>query len=106
MSIRSTGIRPIERNGLRGFGLTITIEHTEQREVMDPVAVEASTDKQAAGLSRPAHSHSQAAPQAPADSAGEAPSSSPASPATYLEMPDIPAFLDRRQPKAREWEDA
>ena len=27
MAIRSTGIRPIERNGLKGFGLTIVIDH-------------------------------------------------------------------------------
>lgn len=45
--------------------------------------VEASTEKQAAGTSRPTHSHSQASPLKPADSAGEAPSSSQASPATY-----------------------
>ncbi|MBI1620332.1 hypothetical protein [Aquamicrobium zhengzhouense] len=28
MAIRSTGIRPIERNGLKGFGLTISIDNT------------------------------------------------------------------------------
>lgn len=30
MAIRSTGIRPIERNGLRGFGLTLTIDNQDQ----------------------------------------------------------------------------
>ena len=29
MAIRSTGIRPIEKNGLKGFGLTIVIENPE-----------------------------------------------------------------------------
>lgn len=82
--------------------------------------VEASTDKQAAGASRPTNSNSAA--HSPAERAGEAPSSSQASPATVSdlpisttpsfsgrvtgEMPDIPAFLDRRQPKVREWEEA
>lgn len=30
MAIRSTGIRPIELNGLRGFGLTLTIDNQDQ----------------------------------------------------------------------------
>lgn len=55
MAIRSTGIRPIERNGLRGFGLTLTIDNTNSPDTL-PVE---------------------------ADSAGEATSSSRASPATY-----------------------
>ena len=55
MTIRSTGIRPIERNGLRGFGLTITIDNT----------------------------NSQACPSEPADKATGADSSSPAPVASY-----------------------
>lgn len=82
--------------------------------------VEASTDKQAAGASRPTNSHSAA--HSPAERAGEAPSSSQASPATLSDMPisttpsfagrvtgdmpDIPDFLRRTEPKAREWEEA
>lgn len=72
----------------------------------------------------PAHSNPQVSVPRPAASTGEAMSSSQAqaSPATVSDlpisttpsfagrvtgdMPDIPAFLDRRQPKAREWEDA
>lgn len=86
--------------------------------------VEASTDKQAAGQSRPTLSNPQVPSPRPADSAGEAMPSSKAqaSPATVSdlpisttpsfagrmtgEMPDMPASLDRRQPKARAWEDA
>ena len=82
--------------------------------------VEASTDKQAAGASRPTNSNSAA--HSPAEKAGEAPSSNPASPATLShmpisatpsfagrvtgDMPDIPDFLRRTEPKAREWEGA
>lgn len=60
--------------------------------------VEASTDKQAAGASRPTNSNSQASPP-PADSAGEAPSSSQASPATLSDDIDltIPDFLRRTE---------
>lgn len=97
MAIRSTGIRPIERNGLRGFGLTITIENTEQREVMDPVAVEAATEKQAAGTSRPTLFNSPGTPLAKANSAGEAPSSSQASPARHSDD-GIPAFIKQDKP--------
>jgi len=68
MAIRSTGIRPIERNGLRGFGLTLTIDNTNSPDTL-PVE---------------------------ANSAGEAPSS-PASPARHSDDIDltIPAFLRR-----------
>lgn len=57
--------------------------------------VEASTDKQAAGASRPTLSHSAA--HSPAERAGEAPSSSQASPATLSDDIDltIPASLRR-----------
>lgn len=55
MASRSTGIRPIERNGLRGFGLTLTIDNTNSPDTL-PVE---------------------------ADSASGAVSSSPASLATY-----------------------
>jgi hypothetical protein len=40
MAIRSTGIRPIERNGLRGFGLTITIDNTNSPDAT-PVGAKA-----------------------------------------------------------------
>ena len=53
MRIRSTGFRPIERNGLKGFGITITIDNSNSPDTL-PVE---------------------------ADSAGEATSSSRASPA-------------------------
>lgn len=61
--------------------------------------VEAATEKQAAGTSRPTHSNSQASPLKPADSAGEAPSSSQASPATHSDDIDltIPDFLRRTE---------
>ena len=70
--------------------------------------VEASTDKQAAGASRPTNSHSpdDLLPVAADTAGGVAP---PAPPATLSDPYDpgpIPAFLDRRQPKAREWETA
>lgn len=60
------------------------IENTEQREVMDPVAVEAATEKQAAGASRPTISNSPDSPLvgAKAGEAGSHPSSA-ASPAPY-----------------------
>lgn len=63
--------------------------------------VEASTEKQAAGASRPTHSNSQASPLKPADSAGEAPSSSQASPATDTDDDgddDVPAFIKQNKP--------
>lgn len=70
--------------------------------------VEAATEKQAAGTSRPTNSNS---PDdilpVEADTAGGV--AHPAPPATLSDPYDpgpIPAFLDRRQPKAREWEDA
>lgn len=74
----------------------LTTDTTDQREVMDPVAVETATDKQAACLSRPAISNSAAVPSARSNSAGEAPSS-PASPATHSDDIDltIPTFLRR-----------
>lgn len=70
--------------------------------------VEAATEKQAAGTSRPTISHSpdDLLPVAADTAGGVAP---PAPPATLSDPYDpgpIPAFLDRRQPKAREWEDA
>lgn len=59
--------------------------------------VEASTDKQAAGASRPTPSNSAA--HSPAERAGEAPSSSQASPATLSDDIDlrIPDFLRRTE---------
>lgn len=38
MAIRSTGIRPIERNGLRGFGLTIVIDNETPAEPLGQVS--------------------------------------------------------------------
>lgn len=54
------------------------------------------------------YSHSQATSSQPADTAGGVNPSSRTSSATHSDDIDltIPAFLDRRQPKAREWEDA
>lgn len=42
MAIRSTGIRPIERGGLRGFGLTITIDNTNSPDTL-PVEADKAT---------------------------------------------------------------
>lgn len=100
-------------------GETATHSHSH-RPPAHADMVEASTDKQAAGTSRPAFSSSAA--HSPAERAGEAPSSNPTSPATLSDMPisttpsfagrvtgdmpDIPDFLRRTGPKAREWEDA
>lgn len=48
MAIRSTGIRPIERNGLKGFGLTLTIDNTNPRGGETPamIPVETATETQ------------------------------------------------------------
>ena len=61
--------------------------------------VEAPTDKQAAGASRPTNSNSPDTLPVEANSAGEAPSSSPASPATHSDDIDltIPDFLRRTE---------
>lgn len=61
--------------------------------------VEASTEKQAAGASRPTPSNSAA--HSPAERAGEAPSSSQASPATDTDDDgddDVPAFIKQNKP--------
>lgn len=61
--------------------------------------VEASTEKQAAGASRPTPSNSAA--HSPAERAGEAPSSSQASPATDTNDDgddDVPAFIKQNKP--------
>lgn len=42
MAIRSTGIRPIERNGLRGFGLTLTIDNANSPDTL-PVEANKAT---------------------------------------------------------------
>lgn len=42
MAIRSTGIRPIELGGLRGFGLTITIDNTNSPDTL-PVEADKAT---------------------------------------------------------------
>lgn len=54
MALRITPMRPIERNGLKGFGLTVFIDNSNQRSSSSPNA----------------------------DQAGEVAISSPASPAT------------------------
>lgn len=63
--------------------------------------VEASTDKQAAGASRPTNSNSPDTLPVEADSAREAPSSSQASPATDTDDDgddDVPAFIKQNKP--------
>lgn len=91
-------------------------------ERQQPTEHENAPTESAADTISATNSNSQASPLKPANKAGEAPSS-PASPAALSddlpisttpsfaarptgEFPDIPAFLDRRQPKAREWEEA
>jgi len=42
MAIRSTGFRPIERNGLKGFGITITIDNSNSPDTLPVEADSAS----------------------------------------------------------------
>lgn len=53
MAIRSTGIRPIERGGLRGFGLTITIENTNSPDAT-PVEAKAGAGRSSSHQPAPA----------------------------------------------------
>lgn len=78
------------------------------REAIPASPEDGSVSHAGAGEIPATNSNSPAAiPLGAANSAGEAPSS-PASPARHSDDIDltIPAFLDRRQPKAREWEEA
>lgn len=83
-------------------------DNQEQPVATDQHVVATAQDDVGATASS-TNSNSQRPPPA-ADTAGEARPSSPvASPATNSDLYDpgpIPAFLDRRQPKAREWETA
>lgn len=85
--MRFTGLRPIEKNGLKGFGFSI--QFTDQGEGNGlALPVETATEKQAACSDRPDQFISQVNPSEPAERAGEA-----------VLLPSSPATLSNPRPQ-------